>query len=29
MSVKEGLEKAIECLKSVLVYEKAGAMWWA
>ena len=28
MSVKEGLEKAIECLKSVLVYEKPGAMWW-
>lgn len=29
MSVKEGLEKAIAVLKEVLVFEKAGEMWWA
>jgi sugar phosphate isomerase/epimerase len=29
MSPKEGLEKAIELLKRVLVYEKPGEMWWA
>ncbi len=29
MSPKEGLEKAVAFLKEVLVYEKAGEMWWA
>ena len=29
MSIKEGLEKAIECLKSALVFEKPAEMWWA
>ena len=29
MSVKEGLEKAIAFMKDVLIYEKAGEMWWA
>lgn len=29
MSPKEGLEKAIAFLKEVLIYEKAGEMWWA
>ena len=29
MSPKEGLEKAVKLLKSVLIYEKAGEMWWA
>lgn len=29
MSAKEGLEKAVEFLKSVLIYETAGEMWWA
>ena len=29
MSVTEGLEKAIDTLKNVLVFEKPGAMWWA
>lgn len=29
MSSEEGLEKAIKFLKNVLIYENAGAMWWA
>lgn len=29
MSPKEGLEKAVTFLKEVLIYEKAGEMWWA
>ena len=29
MSSKEGLEKAIEFLKEVLIYESPGEMWWA
>ncbi len=29
MSPKEGLEKAIALLKDCIIYEKAGAMWWA
>lgn len=29
MSPKEGLEKAIDFLKDVLIQEQAGAMWWA
>lgn len=29
MSSKEGLEKAIEFLKGVLIYESPGEMWWA
>lgn len=29
MSQKEGLEKAIEFLKDVIIFEKPGAMWWA
>jgi sugar phosphate isomerase/epimerase len=29
MSSKEGLEKAITFLKEVIIYEKAGEMWWA
>ena len=29
MSPKEGLEKAISLLKNCIIYEKAGAMWWA
>lgn len=29
MSVNEGLSKAIEMLKSVLLTESTGAMWWA
>ena len=29
MSPKEGLEKAVNFLKEVLIYEKAGEMWWA
>lgn len=29
MSAGEGLEKAIEFLKPVLIYEDTGAMWWA
>ena len=29
MSPKEGLEKAVKFLKEVLIYENAGAMWWA
>lgn len=28
MSPKEGLEKAIDFLKKVLIYENAGEMWW-
>lgn len=29
MSPKEGLEKAVEFLKNILIYEEAGEMWWA
>ena len=29
MSPREGLEKAVAFLKDVLIYEKAGDMWWA
>lgn len=29
MSAKEGLEKAVEFLKSIIIREKPGAMWWA
>lgn len=29
MSPKEGLEKAIQFLKPILIYEKAAEMWWA
>ncbi len=29
MSSMEGLEKAVKMLKEVLIYEKAGEMWWA
>lgn len=29
MSPKEGLEKAVEFLKKVLICENAGEMWWA
>ena len=29
MSPKEGLEKAVKLLKNVIIYEKAGEMWWA
>ena len=29
MSPNEGLEKAVSFLKEVLIYEKAGEMWWA
>lgn len=29
MSPSEGLEKAISFLKEVLIYQKAGEMWWA
>lgn len=29
MSVREGLEKAIDFLKEVLTHEKLGEMWWA
>ncbi|MGN1058966.1 MAG: sugar phosphate isomerase/epimerase family protein [Clostridia bacterium] len=29
MSPAEGLEKAIAFLKEVLIYQKAGEMWWA
>ena len=28
MSPKEGLEKAIEFMKNILIYENAGEMWW-
>ena len=28
MSPKEGLEKAVAFLKDILIYEKAGEMWW-
>lgn len=28
MSPKEGLEKAVEFLKEVIIFEKAGEMWW-
>ncbi len=29
MSPKEGLEKAVNFLKEVIIYEKPGEMWWA
>ncbi len=29
MSPQEGLEKAVEFLKEVLIYDDAGDMWWA
>lgn len=29
MSAEEGLQKAIAFLKDVLIFEKAGEMWWA
>lgn len=29
MSPEEGLEKAIEFLKEVLITKTAGEMWWA
>ena len=29
MSPLEGLEKAIEFLKPMIIKESAGAMWWA
>jgi len=29
MSPTEGLQKAIALLKEVLIFEKAGEMWWA
>lgn len=29
MSAKEGLEKAIAFLRSTIIYETAGEMWWA
>jgi len=29
MSPKEGLSKAIECLKASVISEKSGEMWWA
>jgi len=29
MSIDEGLSKAVEFLKQVIVFENAGAMWWA
>ena len=29
MSIDEGLTKAVEFLKQVIVYENPGAMWWA
>ena len=29
MSGREGLTKAIRFLKDVLIYEKAGEMYWA
>lgn len=29
MSPKEGLEKAIDFLKEVIIFESAGEMWWA
>lgn len=29
MSPREGLEKAVAFLKDVIIYEKAGDMWWA
>ncbi|MCK9478551.1 MAG: sugar phosphate isomerase/epimerase [Firmicutes bacterium] len=28
MSPREGLEKAVEFLKEVIIYESAGEMWW-
>ncbi len=28
MSIKEGLEKAIEFLKGVIIFEKSNGMWW-
>ena len=29
MSQKEGLTKAIQNLKAVMIAEQPGAMWWA
>lgn len=29
MSGREGLLKAIQCLKNVLIYEDRGNMYWA
>ena len=29
MSGNEGLQKAIQCLKNVLLYEDRGTMYWA
>ena len=29
MSGREGLLKAIECLKNVLIFEERGSMYWA
>ena len=29
MSGREGLLKAIACLKNVLIYEERGSMYWA
>ena len=29
MSAREGVEKAVAFLKEVIIYEKAGEMWWA
>jgi len=29
MSGREGLLKAIQCLKNVLIYEDCGNMYWA
>ena len=29
MSQNEGLTKAVEFLKEILIYEKTGEMWWA
>ena len=28
MSPKEGLEKAVNFLKDIIITEKAGEMWW-
>ena len=28
MSPGEGLDKAIEFLKEVMIYEEKGSMWW-
>lgn len=29
MSTNEGLEKAVEFLKEIMIFEKTGGMWWA